>query len=150
DFDIHAVSNFAPTIDADAPLWRHYRLMSRYQHFYWGVFRTGVLASGLKAAQAMRGIVFREVTVMNTAILQGKVALLHGIDGLRGTEQSHTPIAESHPLYWAIQDGESFFRNYLVYRNALAQFIRERAIAIPQGSGLEQLLDVVHATWWGR
>jgi len=150
DVDIHDVVCFTPTIGEDDPLQRHYNLMRRYQAFYWGVFRTEVLATALKAAHAMNGIVFRELTVMNTVVLQGKVVRLPVIYGLRGPEVSVTPIAESHPFFWFLNNAESFFQSYRTYRDALARFIRDRGVRVPDRVALEQVLDMVHTTWLGR
>jgi len=150
NWHIHRVGGFTPSITEDDPLRRHYHLMRRYQPFYWAVFRTDVFAAAVKAARAMRGIVFRELTVMNTAILHGRVARLPVIYNLRGSEPSLTPLTENHPLHWFLHESPSFFANYGVYRNALAEFIRAREIAVPHGVQLEHLLDLIHATWLGR
>ena len=45
DFDIHSVYTFAPSIEHDDPLVRHYQLMRRYQPFLWAVFRRDILES---------------------------------------------------------------------------------------------------------
>jgi glycosyltransferase domain-containing protein len=150
DVDIHAVAGYAPSIDEGHPLERHYHLMRRYQPFYWAVFRTQVLATAIKAAQAMNGIVFRELTVMSTAILQGKVARLPLVYGMLGMEESLTPIDQSHPFFWFLRDAQSFFENYSTYRNALAQFVHARGINVPEGSDINQLLDFSHTTLLGR
>jgi glycosyltransferase domain-containing protein len=144
NFDVYGVTGFTPTIGENDPLRRHYHLMRRYQPFYWGVFRTEILASALAAAQAMHGIMFRELTVMNVAILHGKVARLPVIYEMRGTSQSHTPISESHPLYWFLRNAQSFVESYQIYRDNLVRNIRDMSIAVPEAASIEQLLDVVH------
>jgi glycosyltransferase domain-containing protein len=144
NFDVHGVSGFTPTIGEADPLRRHYHLMRRYQPFYWGVFRTEILAAALAAAQAMQGIMFRELTVMNIAILHGKVARLPVIYGMRGTSQSHTSISESHPLHWFLRDAQSFVEGYRTYRDNLARKIRDMSVGEPREASIEQLLDIVH------
>jgi glycosyltransferase domain-containing protein len=144
NFDVHGISGFTPTIGENDPLRRLYHLMRRYQPFYWGVFRTEVLASALAEAQAMQGVMFRELTVMNNAILHGKVARLPVIYGMRGTSQSHTSISESHPLHWFLRDAHSLVDGYQKYRDNLARNIRDMCIAEPKEASLEQLLDIVH------
>ena len=150
DVDIYDVLGFTPSIVDDSPLLRHYNLFRRYQSFYWGVFRTGVFASAVKAACAMPVVLFRELTAMSTSILQGKVARLPVVHALRGTSQSHAGLHQSHPLFWFLDDAESFFREYVRYRDGIARFIRRKRIPVPQGVTLEQVLDVVHGTWLGR
>jgi len=150
DWDIHHVGGFTPSITEGDQLQRHYHLMRRYQPFYWAVFRTEVLVAAVKAARAMKGIVFRELTLMNTAILYGKIARLPLIYNFRGSEPSLTPPTENHPFRWFLHQSPSFFSGYGTYRDALAQSMRARAIAPRPGVQLEHLLDLIHATWLGR
>ena len=158
--DIHSVYSFTPSISYDDPLARHYHLMRRYQPYFWAVFRRNVLLSVLEAIQPISSPLFRELMFMNAAVLEGKVAMLPMIYALRGMEESHTPIVASHPLFGFLHDAESFFSMYLAYRNTLASYIRKRNIAHKshfrdptsgvKESTLEQVLDIVHATWLGR
>jgi len=150
DIDIHRVQGFTPSIANDNPLRRHYDLFRRYQSFYWGIFRTEIFASAVSAACAMKMVLFRELTAMSTSILQGKVARLPLVYALRGPTRSHVGAHQSHPLYWTLHDAQSFFSHYLVFRDAIAAFIRGRGIAPPPGGTLEQFLDMSHATWLGR
>jgi glycosyltransferase domain-containing protein len=150
DLVFDRVIGFTPSITADNPLLRHYELFRRYQSFYWGVFRTKVFADAVTAAQAMNVVLFRELTVMSTSILQGKVARLPMIYALRGETTSVAPIHNSNPLVFFLRDSESFVREYVGYRSALAKFMRERGIVGSSDPKLEQLLDVVHMTWLGR
>jgi glycosyltransferase domain-containing protein len=162
NFDIYGIYTFAPSIDRDDPLERHYDLMRRYQPFFWAVFRRDVLLSALEACRTVRSkILFQELTAMNFAVLQGKIAMLPIVYAMRGMERSNAALSSTHPLFACIDDAESFFVNYLAYRNALAQAIRERNIIpntrsyINPVSGspdarLEQLIDIVHATWLAR
>ena len=150
DIDIHRVIGFTPSISDGNPLRRHYDLFRRYQSFYWGIFRTPVFASAVAAACAMPVVLFRELTVMSTSILQGKVARLPLIYALRGTAESHAALHQSHPLFWALHDAQTFFTNYVAFRDSIARFIRRRGIAGPPGGSLEQFLDMSHATWLGR
>jgi len=150
DLDIHRVIGFTPSITADDPLRRHYDLFRRYQTFYWGVFRTPVFAAAVTAVCAMQVVLFRELTAMSTSILQGKVARLPLIYSLRGATASHAAPHQSNPLFWLLHDARSFFENYTLFRDAIAAFIRSRAIAVPEGMNLEQFLDMSHATWLGR
>jgi glycosyltransferase domain-containing protein len=150
DVDIQKVIGFAPSIDDDNPLRRHYDLFRRYQSFYWGVFRTTVFASAVLAARAMNVVLFRELTVMSTAVLQGKVARLPLVYALRGTAESHAALHQSHPMLWALRDTASFFQNYAAFRDAIAAFIRGKRIAVPDGVKLEQFLDMSYGTWLGR
>jgi hypothetical protein len=150
DVDIYDMLGFTPSIVDDSPLLRHYNLFRRYQSFYWGVFRTDVFASAVKAACTMPVVLFRELTAMSTSILQGKVARLPIVHALRGTSQSHAALHQSHPLFWFLNDAASFIREYVRYRDGIAHFIRSKGIAVPQHAKLEQILDVVHSTWLGR
>lgn len=150
DFDIHNVIGFTPSIEEASPLARHYHLFRRYQSFYWGVFRTNVFATALTAARAMNVVLFRELTVMSTSVLQGKVARLPIVYALRGAATSHAAIHDSNPLFWFLRDAQSFFTGYLAFRDGIAQFIRAQSIEVPQEFRLEQILDVAHATYLGR
>ena len=162
DVDIHSIYGFVPSINQHDPLERHYHLMRRYQPFFWAVLRRDVLLSAIVAAQPLSNTaMFHELMFMNAAVVQGKAAMLPTIYAMRGMEGSRTPVISSHPLYAFLHDAELFFSNYLSYRNALASFIRERdiipaarqfvspVIGLPE-SRLEQLIDLVHATWLGR
>jgi glycosyltransferase domain-containing protein len=150
DVDISDVIGFTPSITDEAPLLRLYNLFRRYQSFYWGVFRTDIFKSAVTAARAMNVVLFRELTVMSTSILQGKVARLPLVHSLRGTAKSHAALHQSHPLFFAMRDAEDFFRNYAAFRNGIATFIRDKGIATPDGAKLEQVLDMVYATFLGR
>jgi glycosyltransferase domain-containing protein len=150
DVDLSAVRWFTPSIEEHDPLRRHYHLMRRYQPFYWAVFCTPTASTAFAAARAVTGPLFREVTVMNTVVLQGKIARLPVIYSLRRGEQSLTPAYLRHPLFWFLHDASSFFAHYNIYRNALAKFIRDRNISVPKQGELEQLLDIIHATWLGH
>ena len=150
DIDIFDVIGFTPSITNDNPLWRHYDLFRRYQSFYWGVFRTGAFAASVTAACAMKVVLFRELTVMSTAILQGKVARLPQVHALRGITPSHVGRDQSDPLYWTLHDAESFFQNYRIYRDGVASFARRQGVQPPDGVKLEQLLDMSHAAFLGR
>ena len=87
-FDIRRVRYFTPTIGADEPLQRLYDLVRRYQPFLWAVFRTEALVAALEASLKMDIIVFQELTIMNAAAAQGKIARLPHIFSLRGMEKS--------------------------------------------------------------
>jgi glycosyltransferase domain-containing protein len=150
DLDIHHILGFTPSIESDRPLIRHATLFQRYQSFYWGVFRTEVFATAVKAAQPMDVVLFRELTVMSTSILQGKVARLPVVHALRGTAVSHAAPHNSDAMRWILHDAESFFAAYLTYRNGLVRFVRERGIHVPPKAKLEQILDMSHGSWLAR
>jgi glycosyltransferase domain-containing protein len=150
DVDFHHVAGFTPSIVDEDPLRRHYELFRRYQSFYWGVFRTDVFRTGVRAACAMEVVTFRELTVMSTAILQGKVARLRSVYALRGTVRSHAAVHQSHPFFFFLRDPSRFFGNYVLFRNAIAAFIRRSGIATPTKVPLEQFLDLSYATYLGR
>lgn len=161
DVDIHSVYSFVPSIDQDDPLDRLFHLIRRYQPFFWAVFRREVLMSSLELAQPFDSALFNEIMFMNTAVLQGKVAMLPLIYAMRGMETSNTAVTSSHPLFAVVHDAERFFTNYLRYRTALADFIRVSQFAAANRqypdpvsgkpeSSLEQLIDVVHGTWFAR
>jgi glycosyltransferase domain-containing protein len=150
DFDIHDVIGFTPSIEEASPLARHYHLFRRYQSFYWGVFRTNVFSTAVTAARAMNVVLFRELTVMSTSVLQGKVARLPMVYALEGAAPSHAAIHDSNPMFWLLRDAQSFFTSYLAFRDGIAQFIRAKGIDVPQQARLEQILDISHATYLGR
>jgi glycosyltransferase domain-containing protein len=150
DIDVHRVIGFAPSIAGENPLRRHYDLFRRYQSFYWGIFRTGVFASAVTAACAMKQVLFRELTAMSTAILQGKVARLPLVYALRGSTVSHAGLHQSDPLFWMLRDAGSFFADYAIFRDHIASFIRARNIRLPVEASLEQFLDMSYATYLGR
>jgi glycosyltransferase domain-containing protein len=148
--DMHGMIGFTPSIVDEQPLWRLYNLLRRYQSFYWGVFRTGIFRSAVTAACAMQVVVFRELTAMSTAILQGKVARLSSIYALRGPLKSHAAIHQSHPFFFFLRDAQEFFGNYVLFRDGIAAFIRRSGIETPPGVPLEQLLDLAYAAYLGR
>jgi hypothetical protein len=98
----------------------------------------------------MQIVLFRELTVMSTSILQGKVARLPLVYALRGTAKSHAASHQSNPLFFALRDAGEFFRHYTMFRDGIAGFIRRTKIDAPDGASLEQLLDMVFATYLGR
>jgi hypothetical protein len=69
---------------------------------------------------------------------------------MRGAATSHAAIHDSNPLFWFLRDAQSFFANYLTFRDGIAQFIRAKGIAVPPETRLEQILDIAHATYLGR
>jgi len=149
-FDIHDVFGFTPTIGEDDPFRRHYHLMRRYQPFIWAVFRTAVFAAALRGSIQVDGLVFQEIMFMSLAVLQGKVVRLPLVYSMRGSEESLTPLAEINPVFWFLNDAGEFFSRYSAYRNELAKNIRAMNISISKDTKLEQLLDIIHATWLGR
>jgi glycosyltransferase domain-containing protein len=148
--DMHRMIGFTPSIVDEQPLYRLYNLFRRYQSFYWGVFRTGIFRAAVTAACAMQVVAFRELTVMSTAILQGKVARLRSVYALCGQVKSHAAIHQSHPLFFFLHDAQTFFDNYVLFRDGIVAFIRRNDIATPPGVPLEQLLDLVYAAYLGR
>jgi len=150
DFDVHGIFSFTPSITEDEPLRRHYHLMRRYQPFIWAVFRTDTYIAATEAARKIDGVVFQELTFMNTAILAGKVARLPMVFSMRGMEASLTVATESHPFAWFLRDAQHFFQHYTAYRDSLAQHIRDQGIEMPGATQLAQLLDMIHVTWLGR
>jgi hypothetical protein len=145
--DMHHISRFTPSIIDEQPLRRHYNLFRRYQSFYWGVFRTGVFRSAVTLACVMDVVMFRELTVMSTSILQGKVARLPLIYSLRGTAKSHADLHQSQPPFFLLRDAYGFFRNYTLFRDCIATFIRRNDIETPAGVQIEQLLDMIYGTY---
>jgi glycosyltransferase domain-containing protein len=150
DIDFHQVVGFTPSIDDAEPFRRHYNLFRRYQSFYWGVFRTEIFRTAVTMACTMNVVAFRELTVMSTTILQGKVARLRSIHALRGTVRSHAALHLSSPFYFFLRNTSEFFRNYLLFRDGIAAFVRRNGITPPPGAPLEQLLDMTYATYLGR
>jgi glycosyltransferase domain-containing protein len=161
DVDVHSVYSFVPSVDQDDPLHRLFYLIRRYQPFSWAVFRREVLMSSLELARPFEKPLFNEMMFMNSAVLQGKVAMLPLIYAMRGMEASHSPVTSSHPLFAVLHDAQQFFADYTRYRTALADFIRARQLAAVDrqyrdpvsgnpDSRLEQLIDVVHGTWLAR
>lgn len=161
DVDVYGIFTFVPSIDQDDPLDRLFHLIRRYQPFFWGVFRREVLISALEGAQPFKRPFFNETMFMNTAVLQGKIAMLPLIYAMRGMESSHVSVIDSHPLFAVVHDAEEFFTDYRCYRSALADFIRAGQLAASDrqyrdpvsgkpDSRLEQLIDVVHGTWFAR
>lgn len=151
--DINGVFRFVPSIEAAAPLFRHYDLMRRYQPFMWAVFRTEIFVTAMTGAAAVRGITFHEFSFMSLAVLKGKIARLPNVFSMRGTEESHTAVTQSHPFIWFLNDPSSFFVRYHCYRNALAAFIRSDPAlgkSLPPTTRLEDLLDLNHAVLFGR
>jgi glycosyltransferase domain-containing protein len=167
-FDIHNVFGFTPTIGHDEPLQRLYHLIRRYQPIIWAVFRTDAFAAAMEAASNVDGIIFQELAFATTAALAGKVARLPIIFSMRGVEDSMSPLDRSHPFFWFLRDADGFFLKYRAYRDALARRIRREALAAKpfrarlrarvgtlrygaaEKSDLQQVLDLIHATWLGR
>jgi glycosyltransferase domain-containing protein len=153
DIDVHDVFSYTPTIDAERPLRRHYDLMRRYQPFFWAVFRTETLALAIEAAATTQGAVFKELAVVSRAALKGKVARLPVVFAMRGMEESLTPAVENDPFLWFLHDSQSFYRRYAAYRDALAAFVRadpSLLAGLPATTPLEHILDLNHATLFGR
>ncbi len=69
-------------------------------------------------------IVFQELTIMNAAAAQGKIARLPHIFSLRGMEESLSAVVQTHPMYAFLYDAERLFSSYLLYRNNLVAFLR--------------------------
>jgi glycosyltransferase domain-containing protein len=151
--DVHSVFSYTPTIDAERPLYRHYELMRRYQPFTWAVFRTEIFALAVAGAAATQGTVFQELAFMSRAILKGKVARLPLVFAMRGMEESLDPAIETDPFLHFLHDSRSFFSRYAAYRNALAAFIRadpRLQDGLPATTALDHVLDLNHATFFGR
>ncbi len=148
--DINRMIWFTPTIDDDDPLQRHFRLMQRYQSRAFGMFRTAPLRQAVTQARRVDGALFQETLMMNALALQGKLARLPVILSLQSTERSFHPPKRNDPLYWFVDDADSFFRHYLRYRSALTDFMRALGIPPPPGADLERVVDMVHAVWLHR
>lgn len=164
-FDIRGVRWFTPGITDKGPVARIYNLVRRYQPFLWAVFRRDAQLMSLKTARGMPPIVFQEMTIMNTAVIQGKVARLHCIYTLRGVEESHDSLPVVDPFYAFLVDSERFFQNYKAYRTNLAATVRALADPIdlvpllhqfnlktdgpPAVVTLEHALNLIHALYYG-
>lgn len=148
--DIYRVHIFTPSIEDEHPLRRLYELMRRYQPSIFALFRTEALAACTKAASAVGGLLFQELTFMNACVLQGKVARLPVVFALHGNERSHGPIVRRSPMYWFLDEGRPFLSHYSSYCDALAEFILSLGISPPKGVDLVRLLDLIHASWLGH
>ena len=167
-FDIHNVSGFAPSIGHDEPLQRLYHLIRRYQPIIWAMFRTETVTAAMQAASGVEGLIFQELTFAASAALAGKIARLPVVYSMRGMEESMSRLEEIHPLFWFLRDAEGFFEKYRAYRAGLVRRIRREALAAKpvlarlrarvgmlrhgaaENSDLQQVLDLIHATWLGR
>jgi glycosyltransferase domain-containing protein len=147
DIDIYRVAFFTPSIREADPLQRHYHLMRRYQPWVFSLFRTEVLRAAAEFAQSLAGGIFQEVGFVSAVALQGKMARLPSIFTLETPERSFRALHDRDPFHWFLHDSRAFFRQYARYREALAAFIAARAIAVPAGTDLRQLLDTVHGVW---
>jgi glycosyltransferase domain-containing protein len=153
DVDVRGIFSYVPTINEGRPLYRHYDLLRRYQPFLWAVFRADAFALAMAGAAAAKGIVFQEFTFMSRAVLTGKVARLPMIFAMRGMEESLSPVIETDPFLWFLHDPGSFYRGYAAYRDALAAFVRADPRLhsdLPASTAIEQILDINHATYFGR
>jgi glycosyltransferase domain-containing protein len=148
--DINRVIWFTPTIGDDDPLQRHFHLMQRYQSRAFSVFRIAPLRRAVAQARRVEGALFQEILLMNALVLQGRFARLPAILTLQGEERSFHPPTRNDPLFWFVDDVDSFATHYLRYRTTLTDFIRALGIAPPAGTGLDQLVDMVHAVWLHR
>jgi len=149
DFDIYRVLLFTPSIDADDPLRRLYHLMSRYQVSGFAVFRTDAYVHAAAEASRVHGKMFQEIMFMSALALRGKIARLPLIFNLHG-EDSFSPLHERNPLFWFVNDSQSLFDHYVAYREALMPLVRSSGAHVPDGTNLSHLLDLIHATYWGR
>jgi glycosyltransferase domain-containing protein len=163
DVDIYTVEHFIPTIGEDNPIQRLYHLMRRFQPHLWAVFRTDAYASAIERAAAINGTVFQELLFLTISILKGKVARLPMIYAMRGPEISRVDPSEFDPFQWFLKDAESFFKHYIVYRNAVVDFIRRSLdcvgvlscnsnlqIHVFHQISVEQIIDLINATFLGR
>lgn len=147
DIDINRVVFFTPTIEDDDPLHRLYHLMRRYQSRQFSLFRLKPLLAAVSQATMVDGTMFQEIMFMNALVLQGKVARLQNIFTLQTIEQSFSPLRDIDPLYWFVDDPESFFQRYLPYRRSLARFISDNRMTQFTMSHLDHALDAIHAVW---
>src|SRR5262249_34838089 len=134
-------------IGEDDPLQRHYHLMRRYQSRAFGVFRIAPLRRAVAQARRVAGPLFQETLLMNALALQGKLARMPTILTLQSEERSFHLPNRNDPLYWLLDDAESFFAQYRDYRGALTHFMRELGLTQRPAAELNQLVDLVHATW---
>lgn len=150
DFDIHGVSFYTPSVTDPDPLQRLYHLVRRYQPFFFSVIRTDAWIAALNIIQPIDSAAFEEVCMMSVITLQGGVVRVPVVLHLRGMERSLSPVTDSHPFYWFLNDAQSFFHSYAQLRETISQFIRDSDIPIPDGTNLTQLLNLIYATWLGR
>jgi hypothetical protein len=108
-------------------LRRVYHLIRRYQPFFWSVFRTDKLLTALRHARTSGIVFFQEMTFMATIVVLGKFTRLPCIYTLRGTEESLTSRAQSHPFFALLDDSDGFFSNYHRYRESLAVLIEAKS-----------------------
>ena len=148
--DINRVIWFTPTICDDDPLQRHFHLMQRYQSRAFSVFRIAPLRRAVTQALRVEGPLFQEILLMNALALQGKLARLPTVLTLQGQERSFHPPTRNDPLFWFLDDINSFFRHYVRYRKALTDFIRELGVPLPVNTDPDQLVDMIHAVWLHR
>jgi glycosyltransferase domain-containing protein len=166
--DIHSVKWFTPSIADPTPLRRLYELMRRYQPFFWAVFRTDVYIKAIEAANVARGAIFQELAFAATIALLGSSARIPVVQTLRGDEISHTPAAEAHPFFWFLKDAQSFFGEYVDYRDGLVDLLQELETGQPRPKrsrlyrlikrlrrdtsvgGKAHIIDVIHATYFAR
>ena len=150
NFDIHGVSYYTPSIWDPNAMQRLYHLVRRYQPFFFSVIRTDAWTAALESTKSISSALFEEMCMMSTIALQGGVMRLPAVLHLRGMEQSKSPITDSHPFYWFLNDAQSFYQTYAQLRQIVSEFIEKNCSDVPDGADLVQLLDLIYATWLGR
>jgi glycosyltransferase domain-containing protein len=154
EFDIFRVRWFSPGIDLPSPFARVYELVRRYGPFFWGIFRTNVLADGLREARAAKRNVFQELALVVSTAIYGKVIRLPMVYSLRGKELSlsHRHLVE--PLFAVLDDAQAFFDEYVAYRDRLVAL--SRRVLGPDAEkdlvncSIEQFFDLVHSIGLAR
>ena len=161
-FDIQSVLWFTGDVSESTPLGRLYELMRRYQPFFGAVLRTDAYLQAFDAASHAEGTFFKELAFTATVAALGKLKRLPMVYTLRGEEDSLTEASNRHPFYWFLSNSKTFFECYISYRNRLATFVNELPKGdepgkedVPAGKAvtpdnLTHLLDIIHATYFGR
>ena len=172
--DIHSVRWAGEGISEPTRLQRLYELMRRYQPFFWAVFRTPAYVRAMEGSSKAYGAFFRELIFTATIALLGKSARLPLIQTLRSNDDSLVPATEGHPFYWFLNDAQSFFSAYAMYRRQLLALLSEIERAETAGKGQTalwlanllrrlaakrrdaerdpriQVVDLIHGSYFGR
>jgi glycosyltransferase domain-containing protein len=143
EIGITSVVYASPSLDHGDPLRRLRDLFSRYQAITYGLYRTSVMQMALSRIQPLGSMLGCELLAGALTAASGKIARLPLFYYGRSLSPSE-PYTQWHPLEWLLDSPDELFREYVMYRAILADFLlTEKGVSLGPAD-LWKVLDYTH------
>jgi glycosyltransferase domain-containing protein len=147
--ELGAILYFTPTIDDITPLARLARLFDLYQAATYGNYRTPVLQKIFRTLRPMKSILARELLGSALAGVEGAMIRVPHFSHGRSMNPSES-YEHWHPLEWFINNSQSLFEEYHLYRELILERVLQRSDNNCEENTVRRILDLIHLRYFAK